>query len=310
MEALQHDSRSNTGAKLTAALVAALGYATLPVPAGVPPDVAPFVVALPAADLDRLRAARAQLASWSFATPAARDAAGASASTVIFNTWMHFFIEAALGDEMAAIGANVWQLPYWAQLFRIVYELMNPQTILTRSVVTGEPLLCDDVAAGPGDDSCTKLALSAMVAAMKHLESPAGFGTPQIADWEWGRLHHLTIPPLIPNPALNLPVANETPTGGFPRAGDNFNINRADMGWENLSFSQYADGSAQRFIAVAKDGQPIQVRWQLPGGTIYDSRSPHYRDLLDNYYLPEHHFDAPFQVSEIVRDGESRWEFQ
>jgi penicillin amidase len=310
MEALQRDSRSTTGAKLTAALVAALGYAALPVPAGAPPDVAPFVMGLPAADLDRLVAARAQLAAWSFATPAARDAAGASASTAIFNAWMHFFIEATLGDEMTAIGSNVWRLPYWAQIFRITYELLNPQTILSRSAATGEPILCDDVATGPDDDSCTKLALFAMVSAMKHLESSAGFGTPQIAAWEWGRLHHLTIRPLFPAPDLTLPRPGELATSGFPKAGDNFNVNRADMGWESLSFSQYGDGSAQRFIAVAKDGQPLQVRWQLPGGAIFDSRSPHYRDLLDNYYLPERHFDAPFQVSEIVRDGEARWEFR
>jgi penicillin amidase len=309
MEALQHDSRSTVGAKMTAALLTALGYAASPVPAGAPADVAPFVTGLPAADLDRLIAARAQLAGWSFATPATRDAAGASAATALFNAWMHFFIEATLGDELAAIGSDVWRLSY-SQLFRIVYELLNPQTILSRSAGTGEPILCDDAAAGPDDDSCTRLALSAMVAAMKHLESPAGFGTTRIADWEWSRLHHLTIQPLFPNAALTLPRQGETAMGGFPRAGDNFNVNRADMGWESLTFSQYADGSAQRFIAVAKDGQPLQVRWQLPGGTIFDSRSPHYRDLLDNHYLPERHFDAPFQVAEIVRDGEARWEFR
>jgi hypothetical protein len=59
-----------------------------------------------------------------------------------------------------------------------------------------------------------------------------------------------------------------------------------------------------------KDGQPFRVRWQLPGGTIFDSRSPHYRDLLDKYYLPERHFDAPYQLSEIIRDGEARWELR
>jgi hypothetical protein len=149
-----------------------------------------------------------------------------------------------------------------------------------------------------------------MLAAMTHLESPAGFGTPSIAAWEWGRLHHLTIEPLFPNPALNLPAPGETAAGGFPRAGDNFNVARADMGWRNLSFNQRADGSAQRFIAVAQGGAPIAVRWQLPGGVIFDSRSPHYRDLLDRHYLAERHFDAPFQIDEIVRDGEVRWELR
>ena len=52
------------------------------------------------------------------------------------------------------------------------------------------------------------------------------------------------------------------------------------------------------------------MRWALPGGVIFDSRSPHYRDLLDNYYLPEKHFDAPFTVSDIVANGELRWIFR
>ena len=49
--------------------------------------------------------------------------------------------------------------------------------------------------------------------------------------------------------------------------------------------------------------------WQLPGGVVYDRSSKHYRDLLDNYYLPQHHFDACYTVDEIVAKGEERWVF-
>jgi hypothetical protein len=51
------------------------------------------------------------------------------------------------------------------------------------------------------------------------------------------------------------------------------------------------------------------VRWALPGGTIQDRRSPHYRDLLDRYYLTDQLFDAPSSIDEIVAAGESRWVF-
>jgi penicillin amidase len=309
MAALQHDQMSTVGAKLTPAILAALGYVAIPVPAGAPSDVAQLVVGLSPADRDRLISARTQLSGWSFATPAAQDGTGASASTAIFNAWMHFFLEGALGDELAAVGCSVWQLDD-NQLVRIAYELLDPSTILSRSGTTGQPILCDDVTTGPGEDSCTKLVLTSMLAAMQHLESPAGFGSPVLADWEWGRLHRLTIKPLFPNAALNLPAPGESTPGGFPKGGDNFNVNRADMGWRSLAFSQFADGPAQRFIAVAHPGQPIHVRWQLPGGVIFDSRSPHYRDLLDGYYLRQVHFDAPYLIDEIVRDGEVRWEFE
>jgi penicillin amidase len=308
MEALQHDTTSTVGAKMMPGLMAALANVTSPVPAGAPLDVKQYLQGIAAADRDRLITARTMLAGWSFATPAAADASGASAATAILNAWMHFFIEGALADELGAVGFDVWRLDD-NQLFRIVYELLRPDSILSRGTTTGQPILCDGVAGG-AEDSCTKLVLISMLAAMKHLESPEAFGTPNTAEWAWGRLHHLTIQPLFPNKALNLPAAGEAQAGGFPKAGDNFNVNRADMGWRSLSFSQHADGPAQRFIAVAPHNKPIRVRWQIPGGAIFDSRSPHYRDLLDQYYLPEKHFDAPYQVDEIVGNGEGRWEFE
>ncbi|CAN5906936.1 hypothetical protein BH11MYX2_BH11MYX2_20980 [soil metagenome] len=43
---------------------------------------------------------------------------------------------------------------------------------------------------------------------------------------------------------------------------------------------------------------------------IYDSRSPHYRDLLDTYYLPEQYFDPPCTAAELNPQGESRWIFE
>src|SRR5690606_35308179 len=114
-----------------------------------------------------------------------------------------------------------------------------------------------------------------------------------------------TIAPLFPNAKLELPAPGEEPAGGFPKAGDNFVINRADQGWDDLDFSQSADGPAQRFLATSEPDRPISVKWQLPTGVIYDTASPHYRDLLDMYYLPQVHFDAPYLVSEIVEAGES-----
>ena len=308
MEALQHDSTSTVGAKLAPAIRAALANVASPVPTDAPQDVKQYVQGLATADRDRLIAARTALAGWSFATPVAPDASGASAATAILNAWMHFFIEGALADELGGVGFDVWRLDD-NLLFRIVYELLKPDTILSKSTATGQPVLCDDVATAP-DDSCTRLVLTSMVAAMQHLESAAAFGTAKTSDWAWGKLHHLTIQPLFPNKALNLPAPGETQSGGFPKSGDNFNVNRADMGWRSLSFSQHADGPAQRFVAVAPHNEKIRVRWQLPGGAIFDSRSPHYRDLLDKYYLPQVHFDAPYQVGEIVDNGEGRWEFE
>jgi acyl-homoserine lactone acylase PvdQ len=170
-----------------------------------------------------------------------------------------------------------------------------------QSAYTGQPILCDRYAVSGNDDSCTKMVMIAMVDAFNYLEGPDGFNSANPDDWAWGKKHTLTIKPLFPNPALDL--------GPFPKAGDNFVINRADQGWDDLDFSQFGDGPAQRFLAEADPGQPIKVQWALPGGAIFDSRSPHYRDLLDNYYLPQTHYDAPYSLTDIVAAGESRWEF-
>jgi len=309
MAAIQHDTHSSVGEKLTPAIMAAL--AQLDHPGTTPPDLLPYVAALPAGDLARLTTARQLLARWTFATPAAADAPDDdSAATAIFNTWMHFFIERALKDELAAVDFDVWRLDDH-QLVRIIYAMLTDPRSFVTSPATQQPILCDDyVAAGP-DDSCTKVILQAMVDTMTHLESAQGFGTADPGAWRWGKLHRLTITPLYPDPALNLPApADPDPTGaGFPRSGDNFAVNRSDPGWADLDFSRLADGSAQRFLAEARSGQPITVSWALPGGVIYDPRSPHYRDLLDTYYLPNKHFDAPYSLDQIVSAGESRWVF-
>ena len=308
MARMQHDTRSTMGAKLAPHLVSALGRVESPT--GGPADLAPYVGGLTAADRDRLVRARMLLAAWTFETPTGLDGADPtaltdSAATAVFNAFMHFFIERALGDELAAAGFDVWRLDD-NLLARIVHAAIANPGSLVQSATTLQPIVCDGFATAT-DDSCSVVLLQAILDAMVHLESSAGFGTADVAQWQWGKLHRLKITPLFPNTELDLPAPGAP---GFPKPGDNFVVNRSDQGWDDLDFSQSADGPAQRFLAIADGDGPIRVRWALPGGVIYDSRSPHYRDLLDNYYLAHTHFDAPFTVPDILQVGESRWLFR
>jgi penicillin amidase len=296
MANIQHDTHSNVGAKMTPFILAALDK--VQDPTGAPSDVSTYVAALPNADKTALLSARTIFRGWTFATPA--EAGPDSTATTLFNVWMHFFLEDALYDEYTAVGFDPHRLDD-NQIVRIVYRLFSEPGVFVQSASTGEPIICDRYATSGADDSCTKMVLVAMVDAMHHLQSPDGFNSVDPATWQWGKLHTLTIRPLFPNSKLEL--------GPFPKAGDNFVVNRSDQGWDDLDFSQYGDGPAQRFLAEAAPGEPIKVKWALPGGTVYDSRDPHYRDLLDNYYLPQTHFDAPYAIPEIVGAGESRWEF-
>lgn len=298
MARIQHDTHSNAGSHIAPAIVTALGFVDNP--SGAPSDTVAYLSSLPAADKTALDTAKTILSTWSYETPTALDAANNdSTATAVFNMWMHFFLVDALWDEYDAVGFDTGRLDD-NQLVRVVYGLLTSPGSYVQSATTGQPILCDRYATAGADDSCTTIIMMAMVDAMHQLAGPS-FNSANPADWRWGKLHTLTLKPLFPNPALNL--------GPFPKAGDNFVINRADQGWDDTDFSQFGDGPAQRFLAEAAPGEPIKVQWALPGGAIYDSRSPHYRDLLDTYYLPQTHFDAPFSIPEIVAAGESRWEF-
>lgn len=307
MAAIQHDTSSTVGAKLTPHIRTALalldGSAT-------PSDAAAFVVALSSGDRARLVTARTLLDAWTFATPTALDAPDPnSAATAVFNAWMHFFLKDGIGDEYDAMSFDLWKLDENLHV-RTVYALLEHPSTFVQSPDSGQPIVCDRYAVAGPDDSCTKLILMTLLDAMKHLESAQGFATADTTQWRWGKMHRLTMKPLFPHIQLELPKRGELALPGFPKAGDNFVVNRSDQGWNDLDFSQSADGPAQRFLATSEPDGPISIKWQLPSGVIYDPESPHYRDLLDNHYLPERHFDAPYVVPDIVRDGEARWLFR
>ncbi|MEO7093512.1 MAG: penicillin acylase family protein [Polyangiales bacterium] len=304
MARIQHDTTSTVGSKLVPAIRTAL--TRLDSTAGAPADVVTYLAGLSPQNRARLTTARDVLGTWTFAT-ATLNRPG-SAATSIFNVWMHFFLTKALADEFTAMNLQLFDYDD-NFLLRIAYALLTDPSSFVQSATTGQPIICDDIATA-GDDSCTKVILMGLVDAMTHLEQV--FGTTSTATWDWGKLHRLKINPLFPNSALSLPAGDEL---GFPKSGDMFVINRSDTSWSGLDFSQSADGPAQRFLAVARKDpfgipQTIKVKWSLPGGVIYDPASPHYRDLLDTYYLPEKHFDAPYSVDEINQAGETRWVFR
>ena len=313
LAALQHDTSSTIGAKLTPRLLAALAH--LDRPAGAPADVAPYLASLTAAQRGRLLAARALLQRWTYATPAATapDASLAqradSAATTLFNAWMHFFVAATIDDELRRADFARERLGD-SHVARIVYTLLAEPETTVRSKATREPILCDRLEVAGADDSCTRMAISATLAALDHLASAQGYSSADPLTWRWGAKHRLTIAPLFPNPALTLPGAAESTAGGFPRAGDTFVINRADTGWHDTDFTQSSDGAAQRFLAEGERGGKLRIKWQLPGGVVFDSRSPHYRDLLDRTYLPEAHLDVPLSIPEVAAAGEARWTMQ
>jgi penicillin amidase len=313
MARVQTDSTSNMGRHLRDAIAQALD--AIADPTGHPADVATYVASLSQAQIDALQAAHATLEAWSFeTTPAVGGSPSAqnitdSTSTTIFNHFMHFFIQATIGDELEAISFPVFQLDD-NLLARTVFAMLEEPETFVLGATTGEPIICDRLTIAGVDDSCTGMILRALDETLTYLASASGFGSADQTTWRWGELHRLVISPLFPNSDLEIPQPGEAGNeGGFPRAGDNMAVNRADCGWGELDFSNNKDGPAQRFLAEIPRGGTVKLRWALPGGTIYDRSSPHYRDLLDDYYLKNEQFDAPYAIPDIVAAGEERWIF-
>ena len=315
MAAIQHDSQSTFGAHMAPHLIAALDK--IDNAQDRTQDTTEWLTAIGPDRLVRLSQARTKLASWTFATPtgvgASPDQATIddSAATTLFNVWMHFALDAILGDEMREIGWNIYDFNDNISARTMLAIFAEPGSLGSEPLPqTMQPVLCDDMDTDSVYESCDRIVMQALDAAMTWLESPEGMGTATMNEWRWGKFHTLTLKPLFPEDALNVPPATDPDSalrGGYPTPGDNFVVNRADCGWTDREFTQDDDGPAQRFLAEVENGGTIRAKMALPGGTIYNRSSDHYRDLIDSYYIPHRHFDVPYSTEEIVAAGEERW---
>ena len=311
MGEIQTDSHSNLGDRFAPLIAAAA--ATLD--DGTHADVTAWYTSLPNRRQNRLRDAAARLNAWSYETPPAvvgspgQDEIDDSVATTIFNAWGHYFLGHALGDEMAAIDWDIYDLNENLTIRVALALLETPEQLASGlAAATGEPILCDHLDTAE-IESCQLMALQALDIALDWIESAEGLDTDVATDWRWGLLHTLTLEPLFPDTNLNIPPPNDPDPdlrNGYPRAGDNFAVNRADCTWDDLAFEQDGAGPAQRMIAMVRDGA-TRIRLAIPGGTVYDPESPHFRDLMDAYYIPNAYFDVPFSTAEIVERGEERW---
>ncbi len=316
MAAIQADADSTIASHMQPGLAAIVATLSATPQA----DVTEWLATLPSGRAERLAEAGARLTAWSLATPPAveSDAGEAeradSVATTLFNVWLHYFYAGALGDEYQALGWDVYDVDQGTTVRTAVALLEEPDSLATGlATETGQPLLCDDMATADAVESCDLVALKALDSALAWLAGADGFDTTDMDQYLWGSLHTLTLEPLFPEHTLDLPPPDDPDPalrGGYPRAGDDFGINRADCGHDDLDFAQGGFGPAQRYLAETTASGGVTAWMALPGGTVYHRDSPHYRDLMDDYYIPGGHFAVPFTTEEIVDAGEERWLFR
>lgn len=313
MASVQGDVYSNYGAAMRPHLVAAVAKldeerAT----PGTHPDLTAWAAALPQARYDRLDAAAARLEGWTFDTPAAVEGSpGAaeiadSSATTIFNVWAVYFLDMAFGDELRRV--DDWVDDQMTS--RVALQVFERPGELASGIApeTGEAVLCDDLDTPAAVESCTLMALIALDQALTWLESVDGFGSADMDQWRWGKLHTLTLRALIPDKSLNVPPEddpNPLLREGFPRPGDQFSVDSSNNGYTDFDFS-YGHGPSMRHLTEFEPGQPPRTRIAVPGGAVYDRASPHYRDLVDEYWRHNRYFDLPWLVDQIKANVEAR----
>jgi len=267
---------------------------------GTHPALSALVTDLSDEDLDALAAAAARLAAWtSYETPAGVDIGdGAppasevedSIAATVFNMSALHLVQLAFGDERQALGAA----PGGGQIAKVLqWAILTPEDLATFDATLGDTVLWDDLAT-PEMESRDERIVRAMAQAVAALRDRLG---PDMAGWQWGRLHTVRFASQVPMLAGGSPVTIPTEDdpkfpGGFPRPGDNFGVDASNFGmWDTDSFD-YGSGPVQRLVVEMTPDGPRA--WNaLPGGQHFDPEGAHHADEAEHWrrnQAPEMYF--------------------
>jgi penicillin amidase len=312
MKALQGDLHSPLGAMLRDALVASLDRALEESRApGAHPALADELSMAGAAGVARLQEARDRLAAWRFTTEPAVEGSPTAAqieesvATVIFNTALVRILRGMLDDEIATIMRRPWGQPATKAL---TFALLAPSRMATFDADTGESILWDDTRT-PAIETKDEINLRAFLAALQANATSSRLG-PDMSAWRWGRLHTLRLPSLIPE--IDQPLALPPTTGefaaGWPRHGDLWGVDASNFdAWTSSDNFAYGSGPQQRLVVEMTDTGP-RIWNALPGGNVFDPRSPHYADEIELWRRNQ----APalyFTDADVMAHAEETWRF-
>lgn len=223
----------------------------------------------------------------------------------MLNAWLVRMFHATFDDELALIGAPI---PHDDR--RLLLNLMlaeNPKTLATYDETLGDSILFDDLGTPSVIETRDDRILTSLLDALDFLGSRLGADR---SAWQWGRLHTIRFEALIPLwKTLSIPrEPDDVFPNGFPRPGDGYNVDVAGYGMPaaldaSTSFA-YTHGPTQRFVIDMDPAGPI-ARNALPGGNVWDSRDPHFRDDADRWRKNENR-PVPFSAKDVIADAKSR----
>jgi penicillin amidase len=270
---------------LPTAIQAAQAFAEEMQSPGSHPEISQLVAQADVGTKSLVNPALALLQGWtSFDTPsgAAEEQPSAQAVTdseaaTIFNVWLRYFADDAIGDEIdetLMIGTSSF-----SRLRTLTTMVQHPEKMVTGLGPSGDALL---FSLADETTPMTRLspAAKAIADALGYLQRAIGT---DIAGWQWGKLHTLTLQFLAPLDALQIPLKTDPQyPSGFPRHGT---IGTVDAGGDSINAAtgdySYDHGPAIRFACELDPKKGPIARNVLPGGEILDPNSPHYRDQLE-----------------------------
>jgi penicillin amidase len=279
LQAIQADHLSPLGRLLTPYIVEAVAAAEKAKAGedGADPALAVFAT-------DNILAARDRLAAWDFqaesgvgdGVPQAKQ--DSAVATSIFNAWLVFLGRGVLENKGVPNGYNdQLQAKFLLNLFQ------NPGGLATWSEAAQDSVAWDD----PDSEQVetrSLVVLGALDAALNFLADPekvgvanqGGFGTDDMAQWLWGKLHTVTLTSALGGEAC-IPPKSQLPEG-FPRPGDSFVVDSSNPGVGNTGFT-FSSGPAIRNVFSMASGD-VQVQAVIPGGEDGTAFAPHYKDLM------------------------------
>ncbi|OJT20542.1 hypothetical protein BO221_31615 [Archangium sp. Cb G35] len=291
MMALQGDHRSPLGALLAPKFVeVAKRVQEERSTPGTHPELADLVQRSTSADLDVLQQVANRLAAWTYETPPGVNIGDGepseaeisdSVATSIFNASVPRLIKLAFDDEISAIRLRPAS-GFMAKVLQLA--ILNPSKLATYSTAQGDTVLWDDLSTTGVVETRDERIAASMILGANYLRDKLGADQTQ---WRWGKLHTVKLVSLVPpapgESAATIPAPGDTTfPNGFPRPGDNFVVDASQFGLSDPEKFSYENGPVQRLVVEMTQEGPRA--WNaLPGGQVFDPRSPHHADEMEHW---------------------------
>lgn len=231
----------------------------------------------------------------------------ASQATLLFNVWLAQMGKLTLDDELSLLPPGT---PVAIEVPRALSYILNApkDQLATLDVASNESILFDDVTTKTVKETRHERAIRALLDAVDFLTTKLGGDRTK---WRWGALHALRFDSLVGLwSSFSIPPPSDPVFPlGFPRHGELHTVDVANYGSHpgklaDIGFT-YGSGPVQRFVVDMDPKGPV-VRNVLPGGNVWDTASPYFRDQAEMWRKNQNH-PMWLAKADVIADAKERF---